>query len=71
MAKLSSYKALCALLLMLVMASGSITAFGQAQASSGQMAGTIMDAQGAALPLVSLLLACSMPTIRRSVGATP
>ncbi len=49
MAKLSSYKAFCALLLMLVMATSAMPALGQAQAGSGQIVGNITDAQGAAL----------------------
>jgi outer membrane receptor for ferrienterochelin and colicin len=49
MSKLSSYRSLCALMLMLVMAFSSISTFAQSQASSGQIAGTITDPQGAAL----------------------
>jgi outer membrane receptor for ferrienterochelin and colicin len=49
MSKSSSYRSLCALMLMLVMAFSAVSTFGQAQAGSGQIVGTISDAQGAAL----------------------
>ncbi len=49
MSKSSSYRSLCALMLMLVMAFSAVSTFGQAQAGSGQIIGTISDAQGAAL----------------------
>jgi outer membrane receptor for ferrienterochelin and colicin len=49
MLKGSSCKPLCALMLMFVMALSAVSTFGQAQAGSGQIVGTISDAQGAAL----------------------
>lgn len=49
MSKSSSYRSLCALMLVLVMAFSAVSARGQAQAGSGQIVGTITDAQGAAL----------------------
>lgn len=49
MSKSSSYRSLCALMLMFVIAFSAVSAFGQAQAGSGQIVGTISDAQGAAL----------------------
>src|SRR5262245_52887220 len=49
MLKGSSFKPLCALLLVLAMAVSAVSAFAQAQAGSGQIVGTITDDQGAAL----------------------
>ncbi|MEW6126271.1 MAG: carboxypeptidase regulatory-like domain-containing protein [Acidobacteriota bacterium] len=49
MSKLSSYKTLCALMLMLVMAMSSIPVLAQSQAGSGQIVGTVTDPQKAAI----------------------
>ncbi|MBI3650291.1 MAG: TonB-dependent receptor [Acidobacteria bacterium] len=49
MLKGTSCKSLCALLLALVMAFSAVSTLAQSQASSGQIVGTVTDAQGAAL----------------------
>jgi outer membrane receptor for ferrienterochelin and colicin len=49
MLKVSSYKTICALMLVMVMAFSSITVLGQSQASSGQIVGSVTDPQGAAI----------------------
>ena len=70
MAKLSSYKALCALLMMLVMACSAIPAFGQAQASSGQIVGNITDPQGAALSGATITAVNTQTGLKQTVTSS-
>jgi outer membrane receptor for ferrienterochelin and colicin len=49
MSKLKPYRPLCALMLALCMALGAVPAMAQSQASSGQVAGSVLDNAGAAV----------------------
>jgi hypothetical protein len=50
MSKRKPFHSLCALVMMLCMGFGAIPAMAQSQASTGQIAGAVVDSQGAAVP---------------------
>ncbi|MEK6300144.1 MAG: carboxypeptidase regulatory-like domain-containing protein [Acidobacteriota bacterium] len=50
MSKRKSFHSLCSLVLALCMGFGAIPALGQSQASTGQIAGVVTDAQGGSIP---------------------
>ncbi|HWO02503.1 MAG TPA: carboxypeptidase regulatory-like domain-containing protein, partial [Blastocatellia bacterium] len=66
MSKLKSFHSLCALVLVLCLGFGAIPAMAQSQASTGTIAGTVTDAQGATIPKATVTATSKNTGLARS-----
>jgi outer membrane receptor for ferrienterochelin and colicin len=70
MLKRKPFHSLCALVLMLCMGFGSTAVMAQSQASSGQIAGVVIDSQGAAVPNAAVKATNTQTGLERSANSS-
>jgi Carboxypeptidase regulatory-like domain len=69
MSRIKPFHSFCALLLALCMGLASVPAFAQSQASSGQIAGAVVDSQGAIVPNATVKAVNTQTGLERSINA--
>ncbi|HWP43995.1 MAG TPA: carboxypeptidase-like regulatory domain-containing protein, partial [Blastocatellia bacterium] len=67
MSRNTPFKSICALMLALCLATSAVPAMAQSQASTGQIAGSVVDSQGAAIARATVKVTNTQTGLERKV----